>query len=241
MKIRNAACLVTFLAAFAAVSLSHAQAADKPFSLVVEGDTLHIFAPDGKEVGTGLPPATIARAVDVPPYSCQISFGNDVNGNLSVIVSPNPEHPGPLNFTIRNRSVEMERGSVVTITLGNNDVTRIDPGLLGGVQVDNHAVMAAAGNFPTTTVATAPALAPVPASSPFSQPLANNTPGASNPNSQNANNPATSHDPNDDPTTPPLAVPSSQASFNSNPIAVAINNPVITTNPTTTPPLTTPF
>lgn len=145
MKNKFLAFLVT---ALAAVSLAGAHAAEKPFSFTIQGTTLHIFGPDGKEIGTGLPPATIGRTVDAPPFSFQVSFGNDANGNLAVIVTSNPEHPTPLNFTVNGRSVQMDRSSVVTITMGSNGLTTIDPGTTGGVKVDNQTTVAAASPNP---------------------------------------------------------------------------------------------
>ena len=223
MKIKFTACLV---AAFVAVSLSGAFAADKPFSFTVEGNTLHIFAPDGKEIGTGLPPATIAKTVEMPPYSFQVSFGSDANGNLSVIVTPNPENPTPLNFTVNNRSVQMDKSSVVTITVGNNGATTVDPGANGGVKVDNHTSLAAAG--PTPAAAAAANAAP-PA------PTIQQSPAPAGTTQSNPSNLSTLGDSLADPTAAPVGLPATP-SFNANGQVVLQAN-----NPQTSPAPTTPF
>ncbi len=147
-------------------------AAEKPFSFVIDGDTLHIFGPDGKEIGTGFPPATIGKTIDAAPYSFQVSFGNDANGQLSVIVTPNPEHPTPVDFTINNRDIHMDRGSVVTVTVGDNGATRVDPGIAGGVLVDGHPQLSAPVPLPGTGTA----------------PVGNTTTAANSPNGNNGNN-----------------------------------------------------
>lgn len=149
-------------AAVALVTASAALAAEKPFSLAIgENDSLVIFAPDGKQVAT-LPTATVGKTVNAPPYSFQVSYGKDANGNLSVIITPNPDHPTALTFTFANREVAMDRTSVVTLTLadGGRNVI-IDPGYTGSVKVDGKVTTVATNSNGTpATAATLAAASP---------------------------------------------------------------------------------
>lgn len=191
----------------AAATLSLAAAEEKPFSFTIEGDTLHIFAPDGKEIGTGLAPATVAQPVSAPPYSFQVSFGADANGNLAVIVAPDPEHPTPLSFTLANQAVQMEPGSIATVTLGQNGAATVTPGLTGGVKVDGHVAAAApsvVASAPASSLPAAPAT--VSAQQPGATAPADNNPG---------------------PDTAP-APQNTNGSFNANPVAAIVaNNPQV--------------
>ena len=213
---------------FAAISIATVSAQEKPFSFKVEGDTLHIYSPDGKEVGTGLPTATIGKTVSAPPYSFQVSFGTDANGSLSVIVTPDPEHPAPLNFTLNNQQVHMDKGSVATLTLGSDGSTHVDGGLTGGVKVDNRPAPSptVAANTPATAAPTAPT-AP-------SAPTAQNMPAGTVPAAPSApNSPLGSLTPDG---APAAALPTAGTINTSAVAAEVVNNPQIATTSNTTLP-----
>ena len=147
------------IAAAALFSLSTARAADHSFTFSIgANETLVINAPDGSQVAT-LPTATVSKTVTSGAYSFQISFGQDANGNLSLIVTPDPDHPNSISFTMNGRDVSMDRTSAVTLTLtnGGRDVV-VDPGYTGAVKVNGQTVTTP---VVTNTTATGTVVVPI--------------------------------------------------------------------------------
>ncbi len=123
------------------LSLSAAQAAGKQFKFSIgPNQTLVINSPDGTQLAT-LPTATVGKTIDFGAYSFQVSYGQDANGNLSLIVTANPDHPTNVDFSLDGRSITMDQTSAVTLTLTNNgNNVIVDPGYTGTVKVNGQAV-----------------------------------------------------------------------------------------------------
>jgi len=129
------------LVAVSLLSIAAVQAAEKPFKFSIgTNQTLIINAPDGTQLAA-LPTATVGKTIDSGNYSFQVSYGQDSNGNLSLIVTSNPDHPTDVAFTLDGRNVAMDQTSAVTLTLTNDgrDVV-VDPGYTGSVKVNGQSV-----------------------------------------------------------------------------------------------------
>ena len=132
---------MVLLAAVSLLSIVAVQAAEKPFKFEIGANqTLVITAPDGTQVAA-LPTATVGKTIDSGAYSFQVSYGQDANGNLSLIVTSNPDHPTDVDFTLNGRNISMDQTSAVTLTLTNDghDVV-VDPGYTGAVKVNGQSV-----------------------------------------------------------------------------------------------------
>jgi len=138
---------------------------DDGFALAVgPHDALDIFGPKGDKVAELAAPA-ISQAVTVGATSFQVSYGRDANDLLTAILTPSPTQPQSLHFNVLNKSVDSDKQAVVTLTFapGQKHVT-IDPGYVGVVHVDAHAVrhheLASSDYAPQSAYRLTPATAP---------------------------------------------------------------------------------
>jgi len=131
--------LITALLFLGAVSVP--VLGDDAFALAMGAhDSLIVFGPKGDKVAELTAPA-ISQPVTVGATTFQISYGRDANDLLTAILTPSPDQPQSLHFNVMNKSVDTDKQAVVTLTFapGQKHVT-VDPGYIGLVHVNSHAV-----------------------------------------------------------------------------------------------------
>jgi len=128
--------LVTAIALMGATSAF----ADDTFSLAPTAhDNLAIFGPKGDRVAElSLP--TISQAVTVGSTSFQISYGRDANNWITAIIAPSASSPQDLHFTVLNKTINTDKQAVVTLTFQDDKHVIVDPGYIGSVTVNSHAL-----------------------------------------------------------------------------------------------------
>jgi hypothetical protein len=130
----------SFTAAVLLVAVTSLACADDRFSLAIgTHDSLVVFGPKGERVAE-LPVPSISAPVTIGATSFQVSYGRDANNMLTAILAPSPSQPQDLHFNVLNKSVDSNKEAVVTLTFSSANKVSVDPGYVGLVQVNSHAV-----------------------------------------------------------------------------------------------------
>jgi hypothetical protein len=110
---------------------------DDRFTLAIGvRDDLVISSPNGGTVAE-LALSTIGKPVTVGHATFRVSFDRDANRLLTAVVSADEKSPS-LHFDVLGRSVEADRGAVVTLAFAADARSvGIDPGYIGEVLVDS--------------------------------------------------------------------------------------------------------
>ncbi len=131
------------------------------FSLTIgENEALQISGPTGEKAAE-LTPGTVGKSVVIGGLQFNASFGRDVNGKLSAILSPNLDKPAPMSFSVAGKSIETDGNAIVTLIYGSDlkQVT-IDPGYIGSVKVDGQKLNSQSVVAPPVVEKSAPEKAP---------------------------------------------------------------------------------
>lgn len=105
------------------------------FSIQVANDQLSVASADGKKVAS-FEQGTVGKEVKVGISQFLLSFGRDVKGNLSAILSPVTNVNSPLEFKTIDQSVKTDGKAIVTIRFSSDlNSSTIDEGFIGRVKV----------------------------------------------------------------------------------------------------------
>jgi hypothetical protein len=128
-----------WLALICFVVLSSLAMGDDRFAVVVGAhDKLVIFGPKGDRAAE-LSVASVAVPVTAGAASFQVSYGRDMNGRLTAILSPNATDPTDLHFNVLGKSIDANKDAVVTLIFATNlKRVTVDPGAVGRVEVNSH-------------------------------------------------------------------------------------------------------
>ncbi len=141
---------------------------DDHFNLSIGNrDSLVISGAKGEHIAE-LPIPSISAPVTVGGTTFQVSYGRDANNLLTAILAPNPSQAQDLHFNVANKSVDSDKQAVVTLTFNSSDRVTVDPGYIGLVQVNSHAVkhrdVAGMNRYAPAPSMPAPTSAPAPTS-----------------------------------------------------------------------------
>lgn len=105
------------------------------FAIQVTSDELSVVANGGEKV-VSVPQGTVGKQVNVGGSEFLLSFGKDVRGNLSAILSPVLNKNTPLTFTTLNKSVKSDGNAIISIRYSSTlSSAEVDGGFIGRVTV----------------------------------------------------------------------------------------------------------
>jgi hypothetical protein len=143
------------LASFSSLPLFGADG--ERFSIAIGShDNLLIASPSGETVAD-IAGQIVGENVIVGNTSLQVSYGRDANGHLTAVLATHDLNSVSLHFTAGGRSVDSDK-AVVTLTFSSDwKGVQIDPGYVGTVEVDSHALRthSIADDLPITAAALA--------------------------------------------------------------------------------------
>ena len=123
------------LAFFGLFIVSVASLIASDFALQVTSDELSVVANGGEKV-VSIPQGTVGKQVNVGGSEFLLSFGKDVRGNLSAILSPVLNKNTPLTFTTLNKSVKTDGNAIISIRYSSTlSSAEVDGGFIGRVTV----------------------------------------------------------------------------------------------------------
>lgn len=105
------------------------------FTLTITEGSLSVLDSQGNKIGE-YSQGTVGKPVSVGASQFLLSFGRDVQSNLSAILSPVRNVNSPLDFKTANKAIKTDGNAIVTIKYSPDFKTAtIDEGFIGKIQV----------------------------------------------------------------------------------------------------------